>query len=254
MYTSDTDNTIRLIAHEIRNPLTMIYSTLQLIEAAHPEVWFFRHWDTLHEDILYTIRLLEDLSAYHNPEELHPESVDSSDFLRRIALSFAASAADSGISFSSQIPELLPPVYGDSVKLKEALLNLLTNAREACEQTIHETGISTEALTFGHSAAQLVPEIRMEASLSDPPEDGPSLLCIRITDHGCGIPDDRLPFIFDPFVSFKSGGTGLGLPISRRIIEAHGGTMDVISAPGKGTVFTILLPAASACDRESLPE
>ena len=67
-------------------------------------------------------------------------------------------------------------------------------------------------------------------------------IVISCTDNGCGISDDIVNTIFDPFVTYKTNGTGLGLALSKKIIEAHGGTLIVTSSDETGTVFTITLP------------
>lgn len=82
---------ISTISHEIRNPLTLVYSTLQLIESQHPEVLEFAHWSELHQDIEYMKLLLEDLSSYNNGERLDLAPLSTGSFFRRIALSFASS-------------------------------------------------------------------------------------------------------------------------------------------------------------------
>ena len=74
------------------------------------------------------------------------------------------------------------------------------------------------------------------------------MLAVQITDTGSGIPPEVLPHIFEPFYTTKTGGkgTGLGLPIAARIVDAHQGTIDVASEPDRGTVFTVWLPALKA--------
>ena len=200
--------TISKISHEVRNPLTLIYSS-------HPETRDFSHWSELREDIEYTISLLQELSAYNNSEHLHLSTFSAQDFLGQICLSFAASCVDTNIGFSSLIAPDLPSLTADRLKLHEAILNLLRNAREA----ISSAG-----------------SIRLEAVLKD------QMLQITISDTGCGISPEYLDTIFDPFVTYKPGGTGLGLAIVSRTITAHAGTVTVTSSCGKGTSFLLLLP------------
>ena len=214
---------VSMITHEIRNPLTLVYSTLQLIEASHPEVHTFRHWDALCEDVLYMTQLLGELSAYNNGASLVIHSLDTSSFLKKIALSYAASMADASIEFTSFIAPDLPFIQADALKLKQVILNLLKNALEAFSPD--ETGY-----------------IRLDAGITNHTSDDSPWLSIMIKDSGCGIPKERLENIFQPFVTYKSGGTGLGLPLSKRIIEAHQGRLLVDSTIGTGTTFTILLP------------
>ena len=206
---------ISSISHEIRNPLTLVYSTLQLIESQHPEVSSFRYWDSLRSDIEYMKVLLEELSAFNNGESLTIQEFDFYKFMQQISLSFAASCMDSNIEFTSFIDPALSFVSADPVRLREVLLNLLKNAKEA---------IDSDGTIQLHT-------FRMDYSI-----------LITIADSGCGISPDNLDNIFTPFVTHKSGGTGLGLAISKRIIESHNGTISVESSLGKGTTFSITLP------------
>lgn len=207
--------TISKISHEIRNPLTLIYSTLQLIEAQHPETLNYKHWNEMRQDIEFTISLLEELSSYNNGERIKPEAFSSLDFFSHICLSFAASCTDSDIEFTSRISPNLPVITGDRMKLQEVFLNLLKNAREA--------------VSSGGS-------VRLDATMEH------HALKITISDNGCGIPAEQLDEIFEAFVTHKTGGTGLGLAIAKRIIEAHNGRISVKSKSGTGSRFTILLP------------
>ena len=122
----------------------------------------------------------------------------------------------------------LPPVFADPVSLSHALQNLLTNAAKY--------GMQGEWI--GLSAA--------------PARDGVPAVEIRVSDRGKGIPAEELPQIFDPFYRGKRAvedqihGTGLGLNLVKRIVEAHGGTVAVESAPGRGTEFLLRIPAAAA--------
>ncbi|MGF0033775.1 sensor histidine kinase [Bariatricus sp. SGI.154] len=213
---------ISTISHEIRNPLTLVYSTLQLIETQHPEVLSFRHWDAMHQDIEYMKQLLEELSSYNNGERLTLSDINADVFLKTLALSFASSILDTEIEFTSRIAPNLPVITIDSIKIRQTLLNLLSNARDAvvsCPDCKH-------------------PSITLNASLTN--KD--TILQIKITDTGCGISEENLPSIFEPFVTHKSNGTGLGLAIARRIITAHQGSITVTSSLGKGTSFIITLP------------
>lgn len=216
---------ISTISHEIRNPLTLIYSTLQMIEASNPEVLNIRHWSDLHSDIEYMKQLLEELSAYNNGQRLSPSSTDFDIFLKKISLSFASSIIETDIEFISRIEPELPVMPADSIKLREVLLNLLGNARDAV--LIHQSTYS--------------PQIHFHAWKEH------SNLIISISDNGCGIAPEHLSSVFEPFVTYKSSGTGLGLPLSRRIIEAHGGTLTVHSEPNLPdcqlkTTFTLTIP------------
>ncbi len=205
------------IAHEIRNPLTLISSSIQTIEMQHPEVQTFHGWSQLQDDILFIRLLLEDLSTLNNSRILHCSVFPIEYFFQKLTLSFAMTLEQQypEIEFTSHIPDSLGTFIGDKIKLEEVFLNLLRNAREAVGQkgTIH-----------------------MSVHRKN------SSLIIRIHDNGCGISPDHLQTLFDPFVTYKPTGTGLGLAISKRIIEAHNGIISVESEEGKGSIFSIHLP------------
>lgn len=211
--------TISSISHEIRNPLTLISSTLQLISREHPETASFRHWDRLLKDVEETRLLLEELSVYNNSQKLNPENTDAVSFFRTCALSFATSLIRTDIEFVSQIPQDLPHLCCDRRKIRQVLLNLLKNAKDA----VSSENISHPQITLTISAAG-------------------SALTVSVQDNGCGISDEQLEHIFEPFATYKSDGTGLGLPIASRIVQAHGGSLSVSSVPGGSTVFTFSLP------------
>lgn len=207
--------TVSKISHEIRNPLALVYSMFQITETQHPEVKTFKYWDQMRNDLEFINQLLTELSAYNNSERLHTETFSFTELLKQICLSFAASCTDTPIEFTSLIiPE--PVLYcGDPLKMREAILNLLRNAREA----ISGSG-----------------SIRLETSLED------ECFQIRISDTGCGIAAEDLSTIFDTFVTHKAGGTGLGLAIVQRTIMAHRGCISVDSVPEKGTTFVLQFP------------
>lgn len=206
------------VSHEIRNPLTLVYSKLQMIQAKYPEVHDFKFWDSTYEDVEFMKALLEELSSLNNGGSLRIESIDTTSFLRSIALSFAISIEDTPIEFTSHIPNNLPTLLGDKTKLQQVLLNIMKNAKES----LSETG-------------NIYFSIFLETSK----------LIIIIKDTGCGISPQHIDSIFDMFKTYKQGGTGLGLALSKKIVEAHQGTIVVDSTLDKGTEFTISLPLAS---------
>ena len=133
---------------------------------------------------------------------------------------FTPTAQAAHIEIKTYLPADLPAVRIDQELFQQALLNLMLNA----EQAMPEGG-----------------EITLQASVEGPPPR----VCLSIIDTGKGMDADVQAKIFQPFFSTKAGGSGLGLPTTRKIIESHHGTIEVQSEVGKGTKFTIRLPAAS---------
>ncbi len=201
-------------SHEIRNPLTTLYSTVQLIESQHPEVRDFRHWSSMTDDIEYMNQLLDELSNFAKSERINTEVFDLHMLLIKCCMSFAASIADSEVEFTSKIDPAISKYTGDPIKLREVLINLLKNAYEASKPD--NTVFLDASVSEGH-------------------------IIITISDTGCGISPEQLPTIFDPFVTTKKEGTGLGLAICDHVIKAHGGTIAVESVLGEGTTFRVVL-------------
>lgn len=215
-FTKDIEFLLSKFAHEIRNPLTTLYSTVQLIEVKHPEVKEFAHWSNLTYDIEFMNHLLDEMSDFTKSERLQPETFDFRSFLETLTLAFAASIEQSNVEYLSKIEPSIHQITGDKTKLQEVFWNLLKNAYEAA---LPDKSISLHAKQVDKD------------------------IIVTISDTGCGIPEERLPTIFEPFVTYKKQGTGLGLAICDHIIKAHGGTITVESTPGVGTTFSVTLKA-----------
>lgn len=205
---------ISQISHEIRNPVTLINGSLNLIEKQHPEVRDFAFWNDVRRDMTHLLNLLEDVSHYNNSMLLHLELLNTSHWLKEVTASLNF-LLPKPFHFSSHIPQDLPEIHADSTKLRQALHNLIRNGFESLE------GDGTVSLAASA---------------------GGRYLSIRISDTGCGIPAEYIDSLFQPFTTHKPNGTGLGLAITKRIIEAHHGQLLLETDPGTGTCFTILLP------------
>ena len=215
-FTKDIEFLLSKFAHEIRNPLTTLYSTVQLIEVKHPEVKEFAHWSNLTYDIEFMNHLLDEMSDFTKSERLQPETFDFRSFLETLTLAFAASIEQSNVEYLSKIEPSIHQITGDKTKLQEVFWNLLKNAYEAA---LPDKSVSLHAKQVDKD------------------------IIVTISDTGCGIPEEHLPTIFEPFVTYKKQGTGLGLAICDHIIKAHGGTITVESTPGVGTTFSVTLKA-----------
>ena len=202
-------------AHELRNPLTTLYSTVQLIEFQHPEVKNFKYWSNLNSDIEYIEQLIKKFTNFSKSESMETSSFSLLSLLEQVSLSFAALIAQTDIEYTSKIDPSIHQIVGDKTKLQEVFTNLLKNAYEAAlpNHTIH-----------------------LEASLIE------NTVVIKVGDTGCGIPHELLPTIFKPFVTYKKEGTGLGLSICEQIVKAHGGLIAVESTVNMGTCFWVFLP------------
>lgn len=201
--------------HEIKNPLTLINSSLQLIQDEHPEVTTFRFWNQTMEDIKNLRNLLDELSSFQKGNVLNMTKINLFDFTEDLLESTAGFLLETGtpLTLESTIDDL--DFYADDVKLRQAIINLLKNAAESSA-----------------SGSSII--LRMTADTQ--------WLYISVADKGCGISKEHLEKIFEPFHTTKSYGTGLGLPIVKKIIESHNGKLTLKSKEGAGTTFLISLP------------
>ena len=201
--------------HEIKNPLTLINSSLQLIQDEHPEVTTFRFWNQTLEDIKNLRNLLDELSSFQKGNVLNMTKINLFDFTEDLLESTAGFLLETGtpLTLESTIDDL--DFYADDVKLRQAIINLLKNAAESSA-----------------SGSSII--LRMTTDTQ--------WLYISVADKGCGISKEHLEKIFEPFHTTKSYGTGLGLPIVKKIIESHNGKLTLKSKEGAGTTFLISLP------------
>ena len=211
----ETEYLLHKFSHELRNPLTSLYSTVQLVEMKYPEVKDFKYWSNLNHDIEYMNILITELSDFTKSNRLNLSTFSLRALLEQTSLSFAAMVADSQIEFRSKIDPSIHQITGDKTKIQEVFRNLLKNALDAA---MPDKTIYLEALSLGNE------------------------VLIRIQDTGCGIDSSKLPTIFDPFVTYKKNGTGLGLSICDQIVKAHKGKIAVKSEVSVGTTFEIYLP------------
>jgi signal transduction histidine kinase len=216
------------LAHEIKNPLSTIGLNAQLLREAVADLAgdeserarLTRRVDGLRREAERLTGILSDFLEYAGELKLEPVETDLNTLVEELADFYSPQAEQNGVRVRIELHPEPVRASTDAPHLKQALLNLMINAVQAM------SGRGPD----GHRNELIV---RVSA------EPTPS---VHIIDTGPGISAEALERIFHPYFSTKAGGTGLGLPTTRRIIEAHGGTIDVHSEPGTGTDFTIRLP------------
>lgn len=206
----------RRIAHEIKNPLTPIaLSAERLKRKFRGEVREPAELDALTDVIVRQTndlrRIVDEFSKFARMPEPDRREADLVAILRDAVT--LQKAGQPGVRFETEIPEGPMVMDLDATMISQALTNLIKNAGEAIE-SLQEKGAPE-----GH-----LPEIRIRLEM----QDGESL--ISIADNGCGLPADRSR-LFEPYVTTRAKGTGLGLPIVKKIIEEHGGTLALVDAP-----------------------
>lgn len=210
-----TNEDYQKILHEIKNSITFVHSSLQLVEKMHPEVMDYFYWNDATQELNSLKKMLIELSSARLCTEIHTEPICLKDFLTDFLLSCAPFFAENNFRCEVSLAAPLPNISGDPARLHRALFNLLKNSYEA----MNKTGT-----------------IHLSAHLQG------SRVRLDLTDHGGGFAPEYLPKLFTPFETTKSDGTGLGLLITKQIIEAHGGQLVIDSRPQDGCTFSIFLP------------
>lgn len=219
-----------LLAHEIKNPLSGVRGAAQLLEqsVSGDDTQLTR---LIIEETDRVVSLIDRMEAFTGDTEFDARRpVNIHEVLERV-LTLAKAGFAGHVRFIETYDPSLPPVHGNKDRLIQVFLNLVKNAAEAVPE---ESGEITVATAYQHG-------VRLQAPGGDAPMQLP--LVVTIQDNGPGIPDDLRRHIFDPFVTTKQGGTGLGLPLVAKLIGDHGGVIDLDSRPQR-TVFRIMLPIA----------
>jgi signal transduction histidine kinase len=222
------------IAHELKNPLAGIEVMAGLLRR---QVADSKDAQSLLADILSEAKLANkivvEMLEFVRPVRLQVEQTPVADVLQQSVTMAESKARRGDVRVAMNIEPGLPVIQCDHHQLSQVFTNLIANAFEALDG---KGSITISAMT---SAIEADPAF---AGVHPPT---PAVV-IEVADDGPGVPAEVTDKIFNPFFTTKVTGTGLGLPIVRKIVDAHDGRIDVSSAPGKGTRFRVTLPVATA--------
>jgi signal transduction histidine kinase len=213
------------VSHELRTPLTVIQGNLEaLLDGVYPADP--EHLQLLLDETRILERLINDLRTLTLAEAgslvLHREPTDLGALLNDVAAGYRSQADQAGIALTLTVADALPPLDIDPARIREVVSNLVTNA-------------------LRHTPRGGRVDISAELT------DGQAVVTVR--DTGAGIPEGQLDRIFDRFYrSPDSQGSGLGLPIARSLVEAHGGTIGATSGLSIGTTIRVTLPVTSSSE------
>ncbi|MCA9055112.1 MAG: two-component sensor histidine kinase [Planctomycetaceae bacterium] len=211
------------LAHEIRNPLSTIRMNLELLsedveESDDPRLRrMTRKLDRIRNECLHLEEILTAFLQFARAGELQLETIEIGDLVQDFIDIYRPQAERQRVTLIPHLAANLPPVQIDPRLIRQVLTNLTLNAEQAMPD-----GGQIEFQTFSSNGQ----------------------VCLALIDTGKGISEAARAKLFDVFFSTKPGGSGLGLPTARKIVEAHGGTITCESEPGKGTRFVVTLPAA----------
>lgn len=220
------------MSHELRTPLNAVigYSELAMLQPWGPlgDPRYQEYLAAVNDSGRHLLDLINDLLDLSKVEadklELNEENIDLADLIDKTDLLVRERAGKRGVVLRYDLPEPAPHLFVDPLRLKQVMLNLLSNALKFTEAG-KEVRVSVEAR---------------------PSED----LRIVVADQGCGIRQEDLERVMEPFGQGddprvrQEVGTGLGLPLSRKLVELHGGRMELSSVYGQGTTITVVLPVS----------
>ncbi len=215
------------MSHELRTPLNSVIALSSVLKKklkdSIPEEEY-AYIDVIERNGKQLLELINDVLDLSRIEsgrvEIDASEIDINGLIREMVTLIAPQADEKKIRLTAKATENLPPLFSDRNKIRHILQNLIGNAVKFTEKGRVEVWAETEG----------------------------DYLQINVKDTGIGIPEDQLPYIFDEFrqvdssTSRKYGGTGLGLSIAKKYARMLGGTIEVKSKPGEGSVFTLLLP------------
>jgi len=205
------------IAHEIRNPLTGMKMIVQLLISEFPQGDPKREpLGIIQNEIDRLERLIVNLLDFARPGKPQAIEISLHEILEACLLLVQNQINKTGLVLEKIFEEPIPKIVGDPDQLKQVFLNILTNAIQASKK-----------------GGKIIVKIRKVQGF----------VVVSISDTGVGIPKERQKIIFDPFVTTKDDGTGLGLSVALRIIEEHNGKIEVESAVGEGSTFSVFLPS-----------
>ena len=204
------------VAHEVRNPLTAIRGYVQILRQQTSDPIHQEYLSVVLKEIDSINKVIQQLLEFSRPRHSQWQQVSLNALVEETLVLVQTAGVQARVDFISELDNELSPINADRELLKQVLLNILINAVQA---------ISARG------------KIRIQTwQYSD------SQQAISIEDNGCGIDLSLQKKIFDPFFTTKASGTGLGLALSQRIINAHQGDIRVASLPGYGATFTLILP------------
>lgn len=212
---------VTAIVHDLKNPLiTIIGYARRIREKKGDPVQAAR---TISESAETMQAIVHDVLNFAKPMRLTCSEEDVNVLVRQSVDMCIARAKESGVTLAAEFSDQSMSVDVDRIQVQRALVNLINNAIEA----------SDDGQRVGISVAP-----------------GKNFLDIVISDNGAGMDRETMESMFTPFYTRKSGGTGLGMSIARKIVESHGGRISVSSRPGKGAAVTVKLPCTANADGE----
>ncbi|MCX5651942.1 MAG: ATP-binding protein [Planctomycetota bacterium] len=239
------------LAHEIKNPLSTIGLNVQLaseaiVDSSLPDddkATLVRRVETVEREATRLANILNDFLRFAGRIKLAPVEADLREVVEELVDFYRPQCDQHKVVLRADLPAAPVVARVDPALVKQALLNLLINATQVMAA---QDAPSRELMIRLMPAAQPAAKGQREIT--------PREIAIHVIDTGPGIPAEKHAEIFRPYVTGRKGGSGLGLAVTRRIVEEHGGRIDLFSEPGKGSDFMVRLPIEGPADSSRAAE
>jgi PAS domain S-box-containing protein len=229
-----------MVAHEIKNPLVALKTFVEMVpRRAHDPAFIARFQDIVPKEVDRVNDIMEDLLELSRPPRLSPRPLHVNEIIARCVALYEEEALERGVTIVQELASDTPRIRADPEYLLRALGNLTINAIQA----MASGGMLTIRTGNGVPWQSTLAAATGYADPTGPTDPTQPFVFIAVADTGTGMTPDQLDSLFTPFFTTKEKGTGLGLPLTHKIIEEHHGYLHVESQFGVGSTFTILLPA-----------
>lgn len=233
------------LAHEIKNPLSTIGLNVQLAseaiaDSALPDddkATLVRRVETVGREATRLTNILNDFLRFAGRIKLAPAATDLREVVEELVDFYRPQCEQNRVVLRADLPSAPATARVDPALVKQALLNLLINATQV--MAAQDSGARELLIRLRTAEALPARTARSDAARE---------VTIHVIDTGPGIPPEKHAEIFRPYVTGRKGGSGLGLAVTRRIVEEHGGRIDLFSEPGKGSDFVVRLPVEGPTD------
>lgn len=216
------------VAHEIKNPLASISIYLQLMDKMMEKNGSMtreeakKYLDVVSEEVDRINKIAVDFLYAVKPMKVNLAICNVNDIVKKTVSVVSAELKEKGIAFKQHLAVSLPKVLADSSLIQQSILNLINNAMQAMPEDRKDPAITVS--TFMEN----------------------DMVKISVADNGCGMTEEQMSKIFEPYYTTKSSGTGLGLTVLFKIMKQHEGDVTVSSTPGVGSEFTLQIPVPSS--------
>ena len=211
------------VGHELRNPLGVISNAVYYLKMVLPDAdeTAKEYLDMIASEVRNSEKTVSDLLGISRTRPAEREKIALSELFNQV---LEKQPPPEGIKVTTEIPPALPPIFVDPHQIGQVLFNLVTNAFQA----MPEGGL----LTINAD------ELRLDDTIPIPRSE----IRIRVSDSGSGISKENMNKLFEPLFTTKARGIGIGLAVSKNLVEVNGGSIEVESEEGKGSIFTVVLP------------